>query len=337
MAAETPIVEDGRRALPRFGEGVFVERRTSHPRVARASARAARMLPGPNALGWLSIGLAAAAVLAPRSVGRLTGLGDRSSLLRLVGLRELASGLGLLTRENKAPWLAARVAGDVMDLAIALAAVGPENPRRGRALATLGVVGAIAAADLSACGRAASGRDSAEAYLHTAIVVNKSAQECYEFWRDVQNLPRFMRLVEAVEPIDERHTSWKIRGPGDVKLQWTTELTADEPSKRLAWRARDDLGLQHAATVRFQNAKGVRGTLVTVFAQYHAAVGTAAVGIRKLLGSDPASVLREDLRRFKQLIEAGEVPSTRGQPAGKRSLVGRLMPEGRLSREGGRS
>jgi uncharacterized membrane protein len=330
----TEISQGERPVFPRSVDGVFAERAASHRRVARASARATQMLPGPDALGWLSIGLAAAAVFAPRSVGRITGLGDRTSLLRLVGLRELASGLGLLTQENKTPWLAARVAGDVMDLAIALSAAGPDNPLRGRVFATLGVVGVIAAADLSACGRAASGRNSTEAYLHGAIVVNKPAQECYEFWRDVKNLPKFMHLVESVQPVDDRHTSWKVRGPGDVKLQWNTELMADEPARRLAWRARQDSGLQHTATVRFQSAKGIRGTLVTVVAQYHAAAGTAVVGVRKLLGSDPESLLREDLRRFKNLIEAGEVPSTRGQPSGRRSLLGRLIPEGRLSREG---
>jgi uncharacterized membrane protein len=93
--------------------------------------------------------------------------------------------------------------------------------------------------------------------------------------------------------------------------------------------------MQHNGVVRFESAKGVRGTLVRVSTQLH--VGSPASSIRKLFGTDPQSALREDLRRFKQLIETGEIPSTRGQPSGRRSLLGRLISEGKLSREGGRT
>ncbi len=143
-----------------------------------------------------------------------------------------------------------------------------------------------------------------------------------------------MHLIESVDPIDEHHARWVIRAPAGPKMQWNTEMMADDASKRLAWRARDDSGIQHRGVARFQSAKGVRGTLVQVGMQYHSAPGRASLSVGKLFNADPQSLLREDLRRFKQLIEAGEIPSTQGQPSGRRSVLGRLMPEGRLSRQG---
>ncbi len=293
-------------------------------------------MPTPSALGWFSLGLAAATCLAPRAIGRLTGLGERSTLLRVVGLRELASGVGLLTQQNRTPWLLARVAGDVMDLAIALSAVGADNPRRARAFATLGVVGAVTVADLSAWGHAAT-RSAQQVRVYSAVVVNKSAQECYEFWRDVSHLPKFMHWIETVTPIDERRSRWTVRTPMGARLEWNAELTEDDRSKHLTWRARDNEGMQHMTGVWFGSAKGVRGTLVQASLQHFPAAARGALSVRKLFATDPESVLREDLRRFKQLIEAGEIPTTRGQPSGRRSLLGRLIPEGRLSRERGMS
>jgi uncharacterized membrane protein len=67
---------------------------------------------------------------------------------------------------------------------------------------------------------------------------------------------------------------------------------------------------------------------------YRVPGGPAGTALVKLIGADPRSEVREDLRRFKQLLEAGEIPTTRGQPSGHRSLLGRMTREGRLSREG---
>ncbi len=339
MATDTPITApDGRPDVPyRLRNPRTEEGAALLPRRSRSRGGGGGLLPGPGALGWLSMGLGVAACLAPRALGRVSGVGERSDLLRVLGLRELASGVGLLTQRNRTPWLFARVAGDVMDLALLLSAIGPENPHRHRALAALGIVGAITAADVSACGRATMrGQIDTEAHLYSAVVVNKSAEDCYEFWRDASNLPQFMHLIESVDLIDERRARWTIRAPFKMKVRWSAELIADEPSKCLAWRAWDDSGSHHFGEVRFVTAKGVRGTLVQASMRYPSPAGKAVMSVGKLFASDPQSLLREDLRRFKQLIETGEIASTRGQPSGRRSLLGRMLPEGRLSREGGR-
>jgi uncharacterized membrane protein len=92
--------------------------------------------------------------------------------------------------------------------------------------------------------------------------------------------------------------------------------------------------VKHAGTVRFDAAPGGRGTFVSVMMHYHVPGGRLASGVARLLGKDPSRQMREDLRRFKSLIETGEAPTTRGQPSGKRSFLGRLTPGGRTSNEG---
>jgi hypothetical protein len=103
-----------------------------------------------RALGWLSLGLGAAALLATRSVGRATGLGNRDGLLRFIGVRELVAGAGLLTQKNPQPWLWSRVAGDVMDLAALSTGLRASNASRGRTKGALAAVAGVTAIDVAA-------------------------------------------------------------------------------------------------------------------------------------------------------------------------------------------
>jgi uncharacterized membrane protein len=291
-------------------------------------------------LGWLSVGLGLTALLAPRAVGELTGIRGRSGLLRLIGARELVSGAGLLTQREAMPWLWSRVLGDAMDLAFIASASGRTNPRRGRALGTLGVVAAVTAVDVAASFRESSRRGSSRAaaqasepFIEHTVSVLKSADECYAFWKDLANFARISETLQSVTALDERRSHWVMKGPGGTTLQWDSELTEDRPGERLAWRSLPGSDLAHAGVVRFAPAPGNRGTFVTVMMHYRFA-GGAGRAVPKLVGRDPNGTLREDLRRFKNLIEAGEIPTTRGQPSGRRSLFGRLTPEGRKSRQG---
>jgi uncharacterized membrane protein len=117
-------------------------------------------------------------------------------------------------------------------------------------------------------------------------------------------------------------------------VEWDSEITADRPGERLAWHSLPGSDVLHAGSVRFEPSTGGRGTLVRVMLHYRAPAGRLGAGLAKLVGADPNSTVREDLRRFKNLIEAGEIPTTRGQPSGRRSFLGHLTPEGRKSREG---
>jgi uncharacterized membrane protein len=296
-----------------------------------------------DGLGWLSVALGLTALLAPRTVGRAIGMPGHAGLLRAVGARELVSAGGLLTQKTRAPWLWSRVAGDAMDLAlIGSAALRPSNPGRGRAIGALAVVGAISALDVAASvrqtrrmrqgGEPVTGGH--EAFVEQSLIINKSPQECYAYWRDLSNLPRFMRMLQSITIKDERNSHWVLQIPGGAKLEWDSEITVDRPGERIAWHSRDGGTVTHAGSVRFEPAAGGRGCIVRVLMHYRPPMGRAGVGLAKLIGRDPNAESRENLRRYKQLIETGEIPTTRGQSSGQRSWLGRLTPEGRKSRQG---
>jgi uncharacterized membrane protein len=293
--------------------------------------------PIAESLGWLSVGLGVAALFAPRTIGRLSGLDDKQGLIRLVGARELASGVGLLSQPNKTPWLWARVMGDAIDLAVLATAHGQTQRGRSRALATAAVVAAITAADAAASLRHSKFRRddvAPDVYVDRSIIVNKTPQECYAYWRDLRNIASFTRGLEKVIPLDERRSRWIAKVPGRADLEWIAELTEDKPGERLQWRSAEGAPFKHAASVSFRVAPGNRGTIVTVGMHYHTPGGSVGATVARFLGPDPFGEVRENLRRFKQLIETGEIPTTTGQPSGRRSLLGLLFPEGRRSRQG---
>jgi uncharacterized membrane protein len=326
-------------------EGATYQARSPEEIIERFPAKRRETDPG-QALGLLSVGLGLAALLAPGPLGRLIGLGEHEGLLRLVGTRELASGAGLLTQEERAPWLWSRVVGDAMDLTLLATGLRPGNPGRGRAMGALAVVAAIAALDLAASLRETSRQrersgarthessGAAEKLVEHTLSVNKSPQECYAFWRDVSNLPKFSRMLESVTKIDDRRSHWVLRGPGGASVEWNSEITVDQPGERLAWHSVQGSEVKHAGVVRFERAPGGRGTFVSVMMHYQPPGGRIAAGLAKVLGKDPNHHVREDLRRFKSAIETGEVPSTRGQSSGRRSFLGRMTRDGRESREG---
>jgi uncharacterized membrane protein len=170
--------------------------------------------------------------------------------------------------------------------------------------------------------------------VEQSLIVNKSPGECYAFWRNLENLPRFIPTLESISVKDDRRSHWVVKPPAGPNLEWDSEITADHVGERIAWRSAGGAAVEHAGNVRFDPAPGGRGTLVRVSMHLEPAMGRAGVGIAKLIGSDPNSQTRENLRRFKSLIETGEVPTTCGQPSGRRSWFGRLIPEGRKSRQG---
>ncbi len=296
----------------------------------------ARSAAVPQTLGWLSVALGLGGLLMPRTVGRLSGLSGREALLVAVGVRELASGVGLLTQRDKVPWLWARVAGDALDLAI----LGLASRGRGSAAAraaTSAVVAAITAADVAAA--VVNQRPSVQAsplrdvYLERSIIVNKTPVECYDWWRDLRNMPRFTRNLEKVTPLDETHSHWVSREFAGTRLEWRSRINEDVPGKRILWSATQESLFIHAGSVTFAPATGGRGTLITASIHYHVPGGRLGAALAQFLGPDPMGEVRENLRRFKQLLETGEIATTIGQPSGSRSLLGRLLPEGRKSRQ----
>lgn len=276
-------------------------------------------------LGWFSIGLGIASVLAPRAVGKLIGVKGCTGLIRLVGFRELASGIGILSRKP-GTWVKARVGGDAIDLALLGSAFTRRGTERNRLAAATAAVAGVTALDILSSRQLSRSPDGGQAQIHgthviKAITINKSAEELYGFWRNFENLPRFMWNLQSVAITGERRSHWITKGPAGTKVEWDAETTEDVPNQRIAWRSVEGSQVQHSGQVTFQQLPGDRGTIVRSEIYYLTPGGTLGKLFAKVFGSSPEQQIMEDLRRFKQLLETGEIPTTQGQPAGRKSSI----------------
>ena len=156
--------------------------------------------------------------------------------------------------------------------------------------------------------RALSGK--AGSHVEEAIIVHRPAAELYRFWRSLENLPRFMQHLESVEVISETLSRWRARGPGGAIVEWNAEIINEVPDRLIAWRSLEGSDVTSAGSVHFDDAGDGRGTRIRVRLQYKPPGGKIGTAVVRLLGRDAATEIREDLRRFKQLLDAGEVATT---------------------------
>jgi len=272
-------------------------------------------------LGWFSIGLGLAEVVAPRQVGRLIGVRRKHTfLLRLLGMREIASGVGILTRSRPSGWLWSRVGGDAIDLALLGASMSTRNPRRGRLTAATAAVAGVTALDLFCSKELSRNRkpgDDGAVHVEKSVVINRSAEELYRFWRDFQNLPRFMHHLVSVEVTGQTRSHWTAKGPAGTTVEWDAEIVNETPNELISWRSLEGADVANAGSVRFERAPGGRGTIVRVKMQYRPTGGAVGATVAKLLGQSPEKQVKIDLYQFKQMMETGEVARTEGQPAGR--------------------
>jgi uncharacterized membrane protein len=272
-----------------------------------------------RALGWFSIGLGLTEVAAPQSLARLIGLHNQQALIRLFGIREIASGVGILASRRPAGWLWTRVAGDIIDLAVLGAGFGSPNADQRRLTAATAAVAAATVLDLRCSQQLSRSSDFAGPIrVKKSITVNRRPEEVYVFWRELQNLPRFMYHLESVTVTGENRSHWVAKAPAGMKVEWDAEVTQDRPNELIAWRSLPGSNVEHFGSVRFERAPGARGTIVRVELQYRPPAGAMGAVVAKLFGEEPEQQVQEDLRRLKQVIEAGEVLTTQGQPAGRR-------------------
>ena len=280
-----------------------------------------------RALGWFSVGLGLTQLTVPRAFSQAIGLRGNGRMMSLLGLREIATGVGLL-RRRRPGWLWARVGGDAMDLTLLGTALLRPRTARGRAAAATAAVLGVTAFDVLGARRL--GRDgAAEAGrqrrpVRKSITVNALPAACYARWRDFESLPTFMRTIESVEVRDQRRSHWVVQGPAGARVAWEVEITQDEPNERIAWRTVGGPA-PHEGTVRFEQAPAGRGTIVCVELTYELPGGIAGAVFAKLFGSEPGQQTVEDMRCFKQLVELGEIPTTAGQPSGRRGPVTRAI------------
>jgi uncharacterized membrane protein len=244
-------------------------------------------------LGWFSVALGVAELAAPRRVARLIGISPDSttaSIVRSYGVRELGTGLAILTQPDRAGWLWSRVAGDVLDVASLSRAMSAPGTHQGRARVATGAVLGVTVLDIWAARQLSRAWDGAALESdHTrerarerttrvseAITINKPMEHVEERWGHDES----MRALRHVQSIVESHADSSF-------------------------------------SVQFRPAPGVRGTEVRVDLEYPCRAGALASAVARILSQDPSSQIRYDLQRFKQLLETGDMVISDG-PALKR-------------------
>jgi uncharacterized membrane protein len=270
-------------------------------------------------LGYFSLGLGLAEFLAPKVMNRVIGVKhpDRTSVntMRAMGLREIGHGVAILTNQHpeKAVW--SRVAGDVVDLALLGKTWANSENDRGRTLfATFNVL-AVAAVDLMTARQLSQQpRTAVRATMEAgrvrtkrSVTVRRPVEEVYAFWRDFENLPRFMRHLESVTVTGERRSHWKALAPAGQTVEWDAETTEDRPNELIAWRSLPGASVYNAGEVRFAPAPGGRGTELRVTLEYDPPFGKLGSKVAMLFREEPGQQVADDLRHFKQVMETGEI------------------------------
>lgn len=156
--------------------------------------------------------------------------------------------------------------------------------------------------------------------VQRAVTVDKPREELYRIWRNFENLPRFMTHLQKVsvdELGDDKRSHWVAKAPLGREIQWDSEITEERQYEYLAWRSLPGAIVESMGSVEFADAPQGRGTIVKVTMQYHPIGGSMAAALAKVFGEEPDVQVREDLRHFKQMMEAGEIPSIDGQPSGR--------------------
>lgn len=150
-----------------------------------------------------------------------------------------------------------------------------------------------------------------------AVTVNRPREDVYSFWRRLENLPRFMKHLESVTALDSRRSHWVAKAPAGKHVEWDAEITRDTPNELISWHSVGDSDVDNSGSVRFADAPGGRGTDIVVAMQYDAPAGGIGRTIAKLFHEEPEQQLRDDLRRFKSVVETGEIATILGQPTGE--------------------
>jgi uncharacterized membrane protein len=156
-----------------------------------------------------------------------------------------------------------------------------------------------------------------EVHIETSIAIDKSPAELYAFWRDFKRLPLFMKNLESVTVLDQLRSHWVAKGIGAAKVEWDAEIYNEKENELIAWRSLENADVVNAGSVRFQKGPTGHGTYVRVTVNYNPPAGKLGATLAQLLGGDPKKLIKEDLRRFKQLIEAGEIATIDGQTSGR--------------------
>jgi uncharacterized membrane protein len=155
--------------------------------------------------------------------------------------------------------------------------------------------------------------------IERAMTIRRPRSEVYAFWRDFENLPRFMHHLKSVSVNrdDPNLSHWVAKAPLDKSVEWDAEIIMEKENEMIKWRSLPNRLIENSGMVLFKDAPGDRGTEVHVTMSYDILGGSAAAAVAKIFGEEPGRQIREDLRRFKQILETGQTATVVGQPSGR--------------------
>jgi uncharacterized membrane protein len=156
------------------------------------------------------------------------------------------------------------------------------------------------------------------ALVGRTVTINRPRQELYEFWRDFRNLASFMENIERVDPGDNLRSHWVIKAPGGRTVEWDSILTEDVEGQVIAWESAEGADVKNTGRIEFRDNSAGRGTEVTATIVYDPPAGEIGKLIAKLFQKEPKVQARRELRRFKQLMETGEISTSRAPDAASR-------------------
>lgn len=167
--------------------------------------------------------------------------------------------------------------------------------------------------------------------VERSLTINRPRAEVFAFWRDFENFPMFMEHLEAVHILGDSEQStrshWVAKGPLNVPVEWEAEIFEERLNELISWRSLPGSIVENSGTVIFRDAPGGRGTEVKVVIKYKPPAGSASAAFARLFGKEPGQQIREELRRFKMILETGEVASTVGQSSGRDKEVQKQRTE----------
>ncbi len=147
----------------------------------------------------------------------------------------------------------------------------------------------------------------ADTLIGRTVTIRRPRAELFAYWRDFANLPSFMDNVERIEVLDDRRSRWTVKAPGEATVEWTASITDERDGEYIAWATEEGADVPNSGRIEFRDAQGDRGTIVTATILYDPPGGFIGKVIAKMFQREPAIQARRDLRRFKQLMETGEI------------------------------
>lgn len=161
------------------------------------------------------------------------------------------------------------------------------------------------------------GEDAADSVR--AVMISRPRRELYDFWRDFANLPRFMENLRDVSDLGDGRSSWRVEGPAGSEVELVSEIREDVPGERIAWTSTEASDIDHEGWVAFRDNPFGRGTEVRLFIAYDPPGGAVGKVVAKVMQREPRIQARRELRRFKQLMETGEIPTSKAPDAAPRA------------------